>query len=110
LAEAIACEPQSTSGDYLNNGLMDCFDAIPELAFAIQVHDSGMCSVDNDPELLKTILPKIKKIMERKIVVRGLEFSIPVDFEIGANSWGKMVEVKSLDDIDNAYYKTTHGG
>jgi hypothetical protein len=61
-----------------------------------------MCSVDNDPELLKTILPKIKKIMERKIVVRGLEFSIPVDFEIGLD-WYNVKAIKSFDKIDEVW-------
>ena len=104
LPNAVAAEPQSCAGDYLMTGGLKCLDQIPELRFNFQVHDSINTTVDDDVELLKTIMPKIKSIAEFPVVVRGLEFKVPIEFKIGYN-WGKMIEIKNLNKIDETYRK-----
>ena len=45
---------------------------------------------------------KMKRLIEQKIDVHGIEMIIPCDFEIGY-SWGKMVEVKDLAKVKEIY-------
>lgn len=101
LPEAVATEPQSSAGDYLMTGGLNCLEQINEITFALQVHDSIMVSVKNDLEILKKVIPKIKEIAEFDVTVRGQTFKIPVEFKMGLN-WGSMKKV-TLNNIEKVF-------
>jgi len=103
LPEAVASDPQSSAGDYLMTGGLNCLEQIDEITFALQVHDSIMVTVKNDLSILKKVLPKIKEIAEFDVTVRGQTFKIPIEFKVGKN-WGSMKKV-TLDNIDEVFAK-----
>jgi DNA polymerase I-like protein with 3'-5' exonuclease and polymerase domains len=98
IRDATAAEPQSTSADYLNNAIigMDQLD-IPEYEFLLQVHDSILCQVPDDPEVIYNVATQMKAITEITIDVHGIDLKIPCDFEIGYD-WKSMHEIKNLED------------
>jgi len=104
MRNALAAEPQSDSVMYLNQGLVRCFNEIPEFDFRMQVHDSILFEVDDDIETLKRVLPKVKSLIEQPVTINGISMVIPLNFEIGY-SWGRMIEMKSLDELEETYRK-----
>ncbi|HXK71946.1 MAG TPA: DNA polymerase [Clostridia bacterium] len=102
LREAVAAEPQSISAEYLNRGLIRCWKTIPNFKFKLQVHDSILVAVKDDINIINYTMLKMKRLIEQKIDVHGIEMIIPCDFEIGY-SWGKMVEVKDLAKVKEIY-------
>lgn len=102
--EAIAGEPQSTSAYYMNDGIIKCWNEIPDYDFRLQVHDSMLFSGPDDLEWLLKTIPLVKKLTEQTITINGISFVIPLEFEIGY-SWGEFEKIKAIDKIDEAYAK-----
>lgn len=103
LREATAAEPQSTSADYLNEGIINTYKAdMPEFEFLLQVHDSILCQVPAHPEAIYKVAKKMKEVTEQTIDVCGIDLKIPCDFEIGFN-WKQMQEIKNLEDVETVF-------
>lgn len=102
MREAVASEPQSTSVSYINQGIIECFENIPEFDFLLQVHDSIVFQLPDDVEVLKRIFPVIKKYVEVPITINDITFVIPLNFEIGY-SWGTVKEIENLDELESVY-------
>ncbi len=100
--EAIAAEPQSISVSYINQGIIKCYNEIPEFDFRNQVHDSILFQLPDDSTTIERVLRKMKDLIEVDLTVNNITFRIPLNFELGYN-WKNMIELKSLDDV-----KTVH--
>ena len=101
--DAIAAEPQSTSADYLNHGLVRIYEKnLPTWEFRLSVYDSILCQVEDDIDTVLETINIMRRLVEFPITINNLTFTIPMDFEIGY-SWGSLIEVKTEDDIRNAY-------
>lgn len=103
---AVAAEPQGTSAEYLNRGLIRCFnsreDHMRDWWFHLQVHDSILCSVPDDLRIVEKVCHTMKALVEETVDIHGIPLLVPCDFEIGY-SWGEMTEIGNLSNIETAY-------
>lgn len=88
---ATAYVPQSTSVDYLNRGLLRVYHEYQckgawDLHLLSQTHDSIL--VQYKSEHRHEAVPSIVEALKSKLVIKGREFHIPVDPNVGP-SWGK---------------------
>ena len=105
--EAIAAEPQSTSADYLNRGLVAVYkENIPSWEFRLSVYDSILAQVDDNFDVIAKAMYVMRELVEAPITINGLTFTIPMDFEIGY-SWGTMKEV-TFDNLEEVYNELKH--
>lgn len=102
MSSAVAVEPQSTCGDYLNYSLVNVYEQVPEAEFKLQVHDSVLEQLPDDLIAIESIIKKEKEITEIPITVHGLTFTIPVAFKIGYD-WKNMKKIKDIDNIKPVY-------
>jgi len=100
--EAIAAEPQSISVSYINQGIIKCYNEIPEFDFRNQVHDSILFQLPDDSTTIERVLRKMKDLIEVDLTVNNITFRIPLNFELGYN-WKNMIELKSLDDVKKVH-------
>ena len=101
MRDAVAAEPQSTSADYLDSGLIRIYNEnIPSWEFRLCVYDSILRQVDDDIETIMYTIKKMKELIEVPITINGIELVIPFDCEIGY-SWGTLHEVK--DDVEKVH-------
>jgi len=102
--DAVASEPQSTSADYLNTGLVRLYEHnLPWWEFLLSVYDSILCQVPDNLDVIEETIQTMKELVEIEIVINGLPMVIPLSFELGY-SWGEMIEIED-DDIESAYRK-----
>lgn len=77
LRKAIAYEPQSTVGDYLNTGLLRVWreytltENLPTVQLLIQLHDAIL--VQYNEELEDVVIPRIRKLLTFPISVLGID-------------------------------------
>ncbi len=102
MREAVAAEPQSTSVSYINKGIIKSFKEIPEFDFLLQVHDSILFQLPDDPDVIKRVFEKVRDLTEVPITINDITFKIPLSFEFGYN-WGTMWELKSLNHLYETY-------
>jgi len=57
----------------------------------LQVHDSIIACVDNDPTLIHDTCVNIKQLGEESLVINGETLIVPMDFKVGPN-WGELVD------------------
>jgi uracil-DNA glycosylase family 4 len=99
---AIAAEPQSTSVSYINHGIVRAWNEIEHFDFHLQVHDSILIQVDDDPAIIEAMARRVKELVEVPMTINGITFRIPLEFKIGY-SWGKLTEVKSPAKVKQAW-------
>lgn len=100
--EMTAFEPQSTVADHMHGAihpelgirggnlaiLEDIVDpSNGEIVMCNTAHDSVMLEVPN--QLVSEVVPHVISLLRRPIVIRGNEFTIPVDAEVGER-WKEM--------------------
>lgn len=91
--EAIAYVPQSTVGDLLNLGLINCWPNLPSgWKISANNHDSILAQVPEGTDEMY-ILKFFRHYLEIPLQVNGYTFTIPVDVKIGIN-WGEMKDIK----------------
>ena len=100
--EAIAAEPQSISVSYINQGIIKCYNEIPEFDFRNQVHDSILFQLPDEADTIERVLKKMKELIEVDLTVNDITFRIPLNFELGYN-WKTMTELKSLNDVKKVH-------
>lgn len=101
--EATAFIPQSTVADHFNGkvherlriqgGLLGVYRLLKEKRIGKiinQSHDSCLLEIPNEAQ---DILPEIKRLLLRPLIINNEEFTIPVDCEIGPN-WGELKKIK----------------
>lgn len=103
--EATAFEPQSTVADHFNGaihpllgikgGLLEIYRQLiqpyPERCIINQSHDS--CIVEVPKGEAREVGLEMQRLIRRPIVMNGVEFTIPVDGEIGER-WGELEPLK----------------
>lgn len=91
IKEAIAYEPQSVIGDYLNYGLYlvwKHFDLTGRIELLTQVHDSILFQFDPSVEDEATLISEIQQLMAVEIIIKDQPVVIRTDAVSGWN-WGK---------------------
>lgn len=93
LRAMIAWEPQSTSVDCLNTGMLALYAREAGNGFRLlhQGHDSVLLGVDR--HRVRHVARLAKSLLEREITVNARTFTIPVEVHVGATCWGKMERV-----------------
>lgn len=93
LRAMIAWEPQSTSVDCLNTGMLDLFRQEQGNGFRLlfQGHDSVLLGVDK--HRVRHVARLAKTTLEREITVNGRSFVIPAEVFVGDRNWGEMERV-----------------
>ncbi len=93
IKEAIAYEPQSVIGDYLNQGLFRVWYEMeflkPRLQILAQVHDSILYQFDPKKENEAQLHADVAALISQPIEIRGQSFNILTDVVSGWN-WGKV--------------------
>lgn len=103
IKEATAFEPQSTVADHalgaiqkelgIKGGILEVSRLCKRIGGARPVHtayDSIMLEVHRDA--VYDIAPQVYGLMLRPLVINGMEFTIPVDGEVGER-WGEMEKI-----------------
>jgi DNA polymerase I len=97
IKEAIAYEPQSVIGDYLNYGLFRVWHKLEFLEGRIellaQVHDSILFQFDPTKEDEAALIAEVQALMSVEIFINGKPFTIRSDAVSGWN-WGKQLTRK----------------
>jgi DNA polymerase I-like protein with 3'-5' exonuclease and polymerase domains len=88
---AYAYSPQSTVGELLQDAIQEIEDKIPEVEILLNVHDEVIFQYK--PIHQDSILPRIRRAMERPLIINNRKLVIPCDLKIG-DSWGSLKEVK----------------
>jgi DNA polymerase-1 len=105
IKEAIAYEPQSVIGDYLNYGLYRVWHKLEHLEGRIellsQVHDSILLQFDPKVEDEAELIREIQSLMAIEIFINGKAFTIRTDAVSGWN-WGKQLTRKD-GTVENLY-------
>ena len=97
---AVAFEPQSVTGDILNEGLINLFRS-GLVQILAQVHDSILFQYPIEQE--DEIIPQCIDAMTIPIILeKGREFIVPVEAKIGWN-WGDRKHNYDTGKIDNEY-------
>ena len=91
LRAAIAYEPQSTSVDVCNTGLLTLFAREDGFRVLHQGHDSVLCGVKR--YRVQATAKRMKEALEREIVVNGHRLTIPVEVFVCPESWGMKERV-----------------
>ena len=91
LREAVANYPQSTVGDLTHLGIHRVSTRLPYAKVLINMHDGSVIQVPEDK--VDEALPIIRECFSIPIVVKGEEFTIPVDLKTG-QSWGTLTKVE----------------
>lgn len=103
--EATAFEPQSTVADHFNGaihpelgirgGLLEIYNQLvkryPDRRIINQSHDSCILEVPSGDAI--DCGKQMQVLLKRPIVIKGVEFTIPVDGEIGER-WGELEPLK----------------
>ena len=104
--EMTAFEPQSTVADYMHGaihpelgvrgGNLAIYEDIilpsnGDIVMCNTAHDSVMLEVPTN--LVSEIVPHVVSLLRRPIVLRGEQFTIPVDAEVG-EVWGELEKVE----------------
>jgi DNA polymerase I-like protein with 3'-5' exonuclease and polymerase domains len=101
---AVAYEPQSAVGQYLNTGLLHLWRAqLPTVELMLQVHDAIVFQYDEDRE--DEIIPQVLKILQIEVpLMHGRSLVIPTEAFTGWNwgyaAWGNpdgLIEYKGND-------------
>jgi len=97
---ALSFNPQGVVADYLNRGIIAVYNNVEEAELLCQVHDSLLFQVDNDPEVVRKVIKKVRELMVHEVCVNGIRLTIPAEFEIGYD-WFNMYEVDddSFDEV-----------
>lgn len=96
--EATAFEPQSTVADHANGrthpelgikgGFLEVYNRFHHVCKIVnQAHDSIILEIPSS--LVDSIVPEIYFLLRRPLVIKGEQFTIPVDCEIGER-WGEL--------------------
>lgn len=84
LRKAIAYEPQSLTGEFLDRGWLKLWQRMPEARLVIPVHDSILFQLPY--ERLDELLPKALSLLKVSIWLKGdREFTIPLEAKTGYN-------------------------
>lgn len=88
LRAMIAWEPQSTSVDVLNTGMLELFAREAGNGFRLlhQGHDSVLLGVNR--HRVRATARLCKELLEREITVNGYRMVIPVEVHLAAENWG----------------------
>lgn len=92
LRAMIAWEPQSTSVDCLNTGMLALYQR-ESVGFRVlhQGHDSVLLGVPLDK--VQPVAQLAKALLEREITVNGYSFVIPAEVFVAPTHWGEMERV-----------------
>jgi DNA polymerase-1 len=106
LRKAIAYEPQSTVGDYLNLGLWRVWHDLEAwgpshgpVELLLQVHDNIVFQIDDDPDLEAAVLPWVLELLRIPVQYRDETVVIPADVECGWNWAPIKVDKKNVDGL-----------
>lgn len=106
IKEAIAYEPQSVIGDYLNQGLFRVWYHLEfrtnRLQILAQVHDSILYQFDPKKENEAQLHADVAALISQPIEIRGTSFNILTDVVSGWN-WGKVKFNKDGSVKENGY-------
>ena len=84
LRAAIAYEPQSVTGEFLDRGWLNLWDNMPEAQLKMPVHDSILFQLPF--EGLHELLPRALELLRVSIELKGGRvFSIPLEAKVGWN-------------------------
>lgn len=84
LRAAIAYEPQSVTGEFLDRGWLNLWDNMPEAQLKMPVHDSILFQIPF--EGLNELLPRALELLRVSIELKGgRQFSIPLEAKVGWN-------------------------
>ena len=98
LREAVAYDPQSSTADEIDTGLIRLFRA-ERVQLLVQVHDSILFQFPE--ELEAEIVPWAIDLLKVRIpLLRGREFYVPTEAKTGWN-WGDRLEDKKTGKITN---------
>ena len=100
LREAIAYDPQSSTGEEIDQAYLTIFRRFPECQLLNQVHDSILFEIDFD--LLHDRLPLILAALPHRIILpHNRAFHVPLEAKVGWN-WGDTEYAKD-GTITNEY-------
>jgi len=103
LRKAIAHEPQSTVGDYLNAGMLGIWSNVPQVQLMAQLHDAVL--VQGPENEWEEWLPLCRAQMEFETYYDVGKMIIPTDAELGWN-WAHATN----DNLDGLTKVTKHAG
>ena len=84
LRAAIAYEPQSCTGEFLDRGWLQLWDAMPEAQLKMPVHDSILFQIPF--EALNELLPRALELLKVTIMLEGdRPYTIPLEAKVGWN-------------------------
>ncbi len=87
LRAAIAYEPQSCTGEFLDRGWLNLWDNMPEAELLMPVHDSILFQIPY--EGLHELIPRALELLKVTLELKGGRlFSIPLEAQVGFN-WAK---------------------
>ncbi len=75
----------------------------------LQVHDSMLLEVEDNPELLKWAFSIATRAMEEPITIHDREMVIPTDAKLGYTWQGKWKKIKTIEQLMFAYGELKHG-
>lgn len=86
LRKAIAYEPQSMTGEFLDRGWLQLWDSMPEVQLLLPVHDSILFQVPY--EAVNELVPKALELLKVTLMLKaGRKYNIPLEAKTGFN-WG----------------------
>jgi hypothetical protein len=102
LRAAIAYDPQSSTGEFLDRGWLSLYDNMPPVQLHIPVHDSILFSLpmtSDWPAMVNEALRLLRVEIELPL---GRKYSIPLEAKVGWN-WGDSVKDKKTGIWENPY-------
>lgn len=101
LRAAIAYEPQSMTGEFLDRGWLNLWDNMPEARLQMPVHDSILFQLPF--EGLHELLPRALQLLRVSIELKGgREYSIPLEAKVGWN-WADSRQDKKTGMWENEF-------
>lgn len=101
LREAIAYDPQSSIGDYMNLGMLYVHHEVPEVDILLQVHDAILIQYPEEDEAV--LLPRVtEQLLRPRLGTPELNIVIPNEVQVGWN-WSKVDKKKKFFSDGNPY-------
>lgn len=100
LRAAIAYDPQSTTGEFLDRGWLNLWDNMPQAQLHLPVHDSILFSLPYTSDLSGVVQEALRLLRVTIELKGGRPYSIPLDAKTGYN-WSNAVYNKETGLWDN---------
>jgi DNA polymerase I-like protein with 3'-5' exonuclease and polymerase domains len=99
---AIAYDPQSSTGEFLDRGWLNLWDNMPQARLHLPVHDSILFSLPITKDLSGIVEEALRLLQVSITLAGGRQYSIPLEAKVGFN-WGDAIKDKKTGTWTNAY-------